>query len=480
MDTKKLRQKILDLAIRGKLVPQDPNDEPASVLLERIRAEKERLVKEGKIKRSKQKTSDKPHYENVPYEIPESWEWVRFGDISEVVRGGSPRPAGSAEFYDGNIPFLKVADLTKDNEVYVNSAENSIKDAGLTKTRFVKSGTLLLTNSGATLGVPKITNIDTTFNDGIAAFLYLDKNIKLYSYWYLRSQTINLRAINQGAGQPNLNTDLIKNLLIPLPPTEEQVRIVSAIENMFLLLDHIETAKLALNDTIQALKSKILYYAINGKLVPQNSDDTPAIELLQTINHIIQPCDTSHYPNLPSNWGLSTIKDLCTVISGLWKGKNPPFVNIGVIRNTNFSKDFRLDISDVAYLDVEQKQFEKRRLIYGDLILEKSGGSEKQPVGRTILYDKTDGEFSFSNFTAVLRINNKTIITPQYLYFALLNAYLNGATRMMQKQTTGIRNLIMERYLAITIPIPPIHEQERIVQSLENIYKIIDTINAEL
>lgn len=453
MDTKKLRQKILDLAIRGKLVPQDPNDEPASVLLERIRAEKERLVKEGKIKRSKQKTSDKPHYENVPYEIPESWEWVRFGDISEVVRGGSPRPAGSAEFYDGNIPFLKVADLTKDNEVYVNSAENSIKDAGLTKTRFVKSGTLLLTNSGATLGVPKITNIDTTFNDGIAAFLYLDKNIKLYSYWYLRSQTINLRAINQGAGQPNLNTDLIKNLLIPLPPTEEQVRIVSAIENMFLLLDHIETAKLALNDTIQALKSKILYYAINGKLVPQNSDDTPAIELLQTINHIIQPCDTSHYENLPAQWQVVPMGFLCTLTDGeKQNGIERVYLDVKYLRG----KGERVTMSAGKYVP------ENSTMILVD-------GENSGEIFTTQIAGYQGSTFKLLNMS-------KEMYKPFVLY--VIKSYQTQFRE--NKVGSAIPHLNKKLFREIEVLVPPFEEQKRIVNKIDEIFHSIDTIYTEL
>ena len=228
MDTKKLRQKILDLAIRGKLVPQDPNDEPASVLLERIKAEKERLIKEGKIKRSKKtaKTSDTPHYENVSFEMPNNWVWTTVDELCDVVRGGSPRPAGDEKYYNGAIPFLKVADLTKDDEIYVYKAEYTIKEAGLKKTRLVNEGTLLLTNSGATLGVPKITTFSTTFNDGIAAFLYINKEIQLYLYWFLKSKTDSFRKIDQGAAQPNLNTDLIKSIPIPLPPLTEQKRII--------------------------------------------------------------------------------------------------------------------------------------------------------------------------------------------------------------------------------------------------------------
>lgn len=183
---------------------------------------------------------------------------------------------------------------------------------------------------------------------------------------------------------------------------------------------------------------------------------------------------------MPKSWGVATIDQVCSVIGGLWTGKKPPFIKVGVIRNTNFSKDFKLDLSNVAYLEVEVRQFEKRRLQYGDLILEKSGGSDKQPVGRVILFDKIDGEFSYSNFTSVLRINMPSVISPQYLYFALLNAYLMGATRTMQKQTTGIHNLMMEKYLALNIAIAPRKEQNRIVESVNILFKILDNIAAGL
>lgn len=151
-----------------------------------------------------------------------------------------------------------------------------------------------------------------------------------------------------------------------------------------------------------------------------------------------------------------------------------------MIRNTNFRKDFKLDLTNVAYLDVESKQFAKRQLEYGDLILEKSGGSEKQPVGRTILFDRKESGYSYSNFTAVLRINDKNVITPHFLYYVLLDLYLKGATRHMQKQTTGIHNLIMDKYIALTIPIPPIAEQNRIVKTISDVYNILDEISAEL
>ena len=130
----------------------------------------------------------------------------------------------------------------------------------------------------------------------------------------------------------------------------------------------------------------------------------------------------------------------------------------------------------MAYLDVEKHQFESRKLQYGDLILEKSGGSDKQPVGRVILYDNEEGDFSYSNFTSMLRIKDQSVIIPQFLYYALLYVYLSGETQSMQKQTTGIHNLIMDKYLAIVVPVPPIKEQVRIVQKIQEIENIISTI----
>jgi len=138
------------------------------------------------------------------------------------VRGGSPRPAGDPKYYDGKIPFLKVRDITKDNNPYLITFEYTIKEAGLHKTRKIAPNTLLLSNSGATLGVPKICMLDATMNDGIAAFLKLDQRSNLYLYYFWLNKTKELRNINMGAAQPNLNTDIIKNYLVPYCSFEEQ------------------------------------------------------------------------------------------------------------------------------------------------------------------------------------------------------------------------------------------------------------------
>ena len=158
------------------------------------------------------------------------------------MRGGSPRPAGDKRFYDGNIPFLKVADLTKGDGMFVNGHTYSIKEAGLHKTRYVKDETLMLTNSGATLGIPKICDFPTTFNDGVAAFVHMNIELfKPYFYFLLKSKTKwFLDEASRGQGQPNLNTDIIGDTIIALPVYEEQKEIVKKIENFFKICDKLE------------------------------------------------------------------------------------------------------------------------------------------------------------------------------------------------------------------------------------------------
>ncbi len=181
---------------------------------------------------------------------------------------------------------------------------------------------------------------------------------------------------------------------------------------------------------------------------------------------------------MKEGWTYKKLGEVCDTLNGLWKGKKPPFVNVGVIRNANFTKDFSLRYDNIEYLDVEERQYAKRKLQKGDLIIEKSGGSEKQPVGRAVLFDKDEGEFSFSNFTSVLRIKNKEILTSAFLYKYLLFIYWRGDTKTMQKATTGIHNIEFEKYLSIDIPCIPLSEQRSIVARLDAAFSGIDSLKA--
>ena len=405
MDTKKLRQKILDLAIRGKLVPQDPNDEPASVLLERIKAEKERLIKEGKIKKSKKsaKTSDTPHYQNVPFEIPDNWVSVPVSELFYL----NPKSEIADNIHIGFIPMACVDDGFSGNHYFEKRIWKEVKkgychfqngDIGIAKI------SPCFENLKSTIfqGLPNNCGAGTTelvilrpINIYAKFYLYLFK-----SQWYIDEGTKYFKGV---VGQQRVHKGIFTDLHIPLPPLVEQQRIVTEIEKWFALIDQIEQGKVNLQTTIKQIKSKILDLAIHGKLVPQDPNDEPSIELLQRINPDFTPCDNGHYAQLPDGWCAVALKDLCENINGLWKGKKEPFVNVGVIRNANFTKDFKLDYSNIEYIDVEQRTFAKRHLENGDLIVEKSGGSDNNPVGRTILYEGKSGVFSFSNFTMVLR-----------------------------------------------------------------------------
>ncbi len=178
--------------------------------------------------------------------------------------------------------------------------------------------------------------------------------------------------------------------------------------------------------------------------------------------------------SLPKGWEIKKLNELCDFSNGLWTGKKPPFQKIGVIRNTNFTKDCLLDDRDIIYLDVEQSQFQKRKLKYGDIIIEKSGGGPKQPVGRVVVFDKTEGNFSFSNFTSAIRIKDKNNVDFNFLHKYLFYKYISGATEKMQNYSTGIRNLKFNEYKELPIPLPPLSEQRRIVSILDKCFSAIE------
>lgn len=177
-------------------------------------------------------------------------------------------------------------------------------------------------------------------------------------------------------------------------------------------------------------------------------------------------------------WEFKRLDDICELINGLWIGEKPPFIKVGVFRNINFRKDGLLDDSNIAYLDVEIRKYQKRRLLLGDLILEKSGGGPKQPVGRVALYNKSNGEYSCSNFTAALRVKNPQSVDYRYLHKFLYWIHLSGITEKIQSHSTGIRNLDVNAYKRIEIPMPQLPEQRRIVAILDEAFAEIAVAKA--
>ena len=424
-------------------------------MLERIKAEKERLIKEGKIKRSKKtaKTSDTPHYENVSFEMPNNWVWTTVDELCDVVRGGSPRPAGDEKYYNGAIPFLKVADLTKDDEIYVYKAEYTIKEAGLKKTRLVNEGTLLLTNSGATLGVPKITTFSTTFNDGIAAFLYINKEIQLYLYWFLKSKTDSFRKIDQGAAQPNLNTDLIKSIPIPLPPLTEQKRIIKEIKRWFSLINQIDQNKSDLQTIIKQAKSKILDLAIHGKLVPQDPNDEPASELLKRINPSTKiTCDNAHYTQLPKGWAICRLEQITDY-------EQPTDY---IVESTDYDTSYSTPVLTAG-----------KSFIIG-YTNETTGIYSNLPC---IIFDDFTTDSKLVNFPFKVKSSAMKILKVNQNVEIDYVAIFMSITRLIGD--THKRYWISE-YSKLEIPIPPQKEQKRIVFAVHSIFAKLDMIMESL
>ena len=294
------RQSMLAAAFRGDLTADwraaHPNVAPASELLHCIRVERRcrweqaELAKyEAKGQKSPKNWQDKyeepePMDDSDLPELPEGWCWASIDIISEVVRGASPRPAGDPRYFDGDhTPWITVREITKDDEIYLTNTATYLTEAGRVASRFIPSEILLLTNSGATLGVPKITKIGGCINDGSVAIISVSGQFQLYLYFYLLSLTESLRRINQGAAQPNLNTDIVRQITVPIAPDAEQAEIIKSLNIALATYRSLKLEIPELAGEMDQLTQSILAKAFRGELVPQDPNDEPASVLLSRI-----------------------------------------------------------------------------------------------------------------------------------------------------------------------------------------------------
>ena len=298
IDTKLLRQKILDLAIRGKLVPQDPKDEPASELLKKIKAEKEALIKAGKLKRDKHESfifrgDDKRYYEQIdgkinditgeiPFDLPEGWAWCRLNAVGTWGAGATPARNNKAYYDGGTIPWLKTGDL---NDGFIFDTPEKITGKALRETsvQLNKIGSVLIAMYGATIGKVGILQIEATTNQACCACQPFNGLSNRFLFFFLLSQKERFKIIGGGGAQPNISKDKIVAYLFPLPPLAEQKRIVTQIEGLLKCVDEIDKESETLEKSITLAKQKILDLAIRGKLVPQDPADEPASQLLKRI-----------------------------------------------------------------------------------------------------------------------------------------------------------------------------------------------------
>ena len=468
MDTKKLRQKILDLAIHGKLVPQDPNDEPASVLLERIRAEKERLISEGKIKRSRKtvKTSDTHHYENdVPFDVPKGWGWTILGEIAESNIGLTYKPSdicndGVPVYRSNNIQGVKIdtTDLVR--------VQTTILDK-----QFLKEGDLLIcARNGSRRLVGKNAIIrKLTEKTAFGAFMAVCRS--KYNPWlHLLLQTSyfdkyldesNSTAINQ------VTQSMLLALNTPLPPLAEQQRIVAEIERWFALIDIIEQGKVNLQTAIKQMKSKILDLAIHGKLVPQDASDEPASELLKRINPKAQkPCDNGHYPSM---WHIAMLGDLFTHNTGKALNSANKEGELKDYLTTSNVYWNRFDFSVVKQMPFKENELDKCTVAKGDLLVCEGGD-----VGRSAIWTY-DYNICIQNHIHRLR-SKEGVYTPFYYY--VLKSYKDH--NLIGGKGIGLLGLSSKELHKILFPVPPLAEQKRIVKKIEELFLVIDTVEQAL
>lgn len=456
MDTKKLRQKILDLAIHGKLVPQDPNDEPASVLLERIKAEKERLIKEGKIKKSKKSTkaSDTPHYENVPFEVPKSWVWCKLEDIVCELKYGTSEKSSSV----GKIAVLRMGNITNVGTIDYSNLVYSSNDEDIEQYSLEKYDLLFnRTNSSEWVGKTAI---------------YKDEQPAIYAGYLIRIRPLLISpdylntVMNSGyyrewcynvktdaVNQSNINAKKLSQLMIPIPPLREQGRIVAEIDKWISLIDIVKNGKGDLQTVIKQAKSKILDLAIHGKLVPQDPNDEPAIELLKRINPDFTPCDNGHYPNLPNGWVVTPMQTLCSLTDGERQSE---------IERVNL---------DVKYLrgERETKTLTAGRYTPANTLLILVDGENSGEVFRTPIEGYQGSTFK------LLSINDN--MNTDYV-LQVIN--LHRKTLRENKVGSAIPHLNKKLFKAIEVPIPPYKEQQRIVNAINRAFQQLDIITGSL
>ena len=472
MDTKKLRQKILDLAIHGKLVPQDPNDEPASVLLERIRAEKERLVKEGKIKKSKaSKTSDTPHYENVPFEVPSSWEWVKFGIVCKKLTDGShnpppKKPIGYTVISAQNIKKGKIVFTEKDR--YTDDIGFN-KENPRTK---ISKGDIILGIIGGSIGNVGIFNHDKPVIAQRSVSIIDSYVSNLYCFYLLQSPIFQSLFVEKSIGNAQAGVYLgeLEKLIIPLPPLAEQIRIVAEIEKLFALIDEIEQGKTNLQTSIKQSKSKILDLAIHGKLVPQDPNDAPASELLKRINPKAEiTCDNGQYGKMPEGWCETILGELFEHNTGkALNSSNQGGIMRDYLTTSNVYWD-TFDLSVVKQMLFKENELEKCTVVKGDLLVCEGGD-----VGRSAIWNQ-DYDICIQNH--LHRLRPKAELSVRFYYHVL--KYLKD-NNMIGGKGIGLLGLSSKELHKLPFPLPPYNEQQRIVNKIEELFTLLDNIQKSL
>ncbi len=493
MTAQQLKNSILQLAVQGKLVPQDPNDEPASVLLERIKAEKQALIKEGKIKKEKKPSEifrgssrNLPYTyceqtgkeirdisDEIPFDIPESWEWCRLGTVFHLIMGQSPKGdkvfegKNGIEFHQGKIYFGKR---------YIDISNQSTNKP----TKIAPANSVLLCVR-APVGKVNITNREICIGRGLCAVVPLDEiGVDFTFFWLL---TLENEFVKKATGTTftAITGEIVNNQLIPLPPLAEQKRIVSKIEELIPYIeeyDKAETELSALNETFpEMLKKSILQEAVQGKLVPQDPNDEPASVLLERIKAEKQrlikegkikrdkhepPAMTSEkIPyTIPDSWVWCTLGTIFRHNTGkALNSSNHQGTKMKYITTSNLYWN-RFELDKIKEMLFTESEVEKCTVNKGDLLVCEGGD-----IGRAAVW----------NYDYPMRIQNHIHrlrpYVPVEIYFFYYVFYLYKKAGLIGGKGIGIQGLSSNAIDKLLIPLPPVAEQKRIVAKIEELMK---------
>ena len=468
MDTKKLRQKILDLAIHGKLVPQDPNDEPAPVLLERIKTEKERLVKEGKIKRTKKsaKSSDTPHY---PYLLPKGWEWCKLEDIVCELKYGTSEKSSSV----GKITVLRMGNITDIGTIDYSNLVYSSNDEDI-KQYSLKKGDLLFNRTNSSEWVGKTAIYKGEQPAIYAGYLIRVRPILISSDYlnivmnssYYRNWCYNVKT--DAVNQSNINAQKLSKLMVPIPPLKEQERIVVEMAKWTSLITSIKNDKEDLQAAIKQTKSKILDLAIHGKLVPQDPNDEPASELLKRINPKAEiTCDNGHSEKLPQNWCWVKGKFIFSPMKSVRPtGRTFQYIDIDSIDNA------RQTVKEIKVIKTNNAPSRASRYTQeGDIIF-----SMVRPYLRNIAKININDCIASTGFYVCSPLD---MLHSEYCYYLMISNYvICGLNQFMKGDNSpSINKGDIDNWL---FPLPPLAEQQRIVAKIEELFSVLDNIQNAL
>ncbi|WP_223508646.1 restriction endonuclease subunit S [Pseudomonas sp. BF-RE-29] len=525
---KKLRELILELAVRGKLVPQDPSDEPASELLKRIAAEKARLVTEGKLK--KQKPLAEIANEERPFELPAGWEWSQLGRISSDVQYGF---TASANHQSGEPLLLRITDIQNDGVNWDTVPGCDISPSEITGYE-LKDGDIVIARTGGTIGKSYLVS-GLTHSAVFASYLIrigrLDAIFPNFTKVFLGSQFYwtQLYANSMGTGQPNVNGTALKGLLIPLAPMEEQHRIVAKVDELMTLCDRMEAQQadsesahaqlvqvlvdsltqasdatdfatnwqrlaehfhtlFTTEPSINALKQTLLQLAVMGKLVPQDPNDEPASELLKRIaeeksrlvakgklkkQKSLPDVDEEEKPYaLPSSWKWARFDSVSNTRLGkmLDKAKNKGELR-PYLRNTNVQW-FNFEIDDLKSMRFEEHELDEYRVTPGDLVICEGG----EP-GRCAVWEGEVEDMFIQK--ALHRARPWLGISPFFLQSCLKAAANSGYLSQFFTGAT-IKHFSGEKLAKYPVPLPPLAEQYRIVAKVNQLMALCDRLKTRL